>query len=64
MKIEKNTKHTVIVISAAAGSLLALGAIAVNNGYVATSFFLGTSAAELGVLSVLAFVIAVLVYLA
>lgn len=60
---DKSTKRTWVAILASAGTLVAVGAIAINQGYVSTAFVLGTTAAELGVMSALLYVLAVLIYI-
>jgi len=59
----KGGKKALIAVAASAGSLLAVAGIGLSNGYIPAAFFLGITAAEMGLLSGVAFLMAILIYL-
>lgn len=56
-------KKNLIYVLAAAGSFIAIAAVAINSAWLPATFFLGITAAELGLIAAVAYVGAVLLYI-
>lgn len=57
-------KKVLVLVLAAAGIFVGIAAVALQNGYLPSTFFLGITAAEMGLLSAVLIAGSVFLYLA